>query len=155
MKRGGYDFDPELLIDQKRNIAKMSAFKEFDELEEQLQGKHAEDDGRSLKDMLREKRETTEKLIDGKAPVESIEERQKRLKAQRDLLKQQKAQKRAQELEEFNQKTGNKDDLHKELLEIDKKTKAKKVLQNASPSKDNFYDEALNESDHHEVDKRL
>ena len=45
--------------------------------------------------------------------------------------------------------------MHKELLEIDKKTKAKKVLQNASPSKDNFYDEALNESDHHEVDKRL
>jgi hypothetical protein len=73
----------------------MNALKEFDELEEQLHSKHTDDDGRSLKDVLREKREHTEKLIDGKTPVESIEERQKRLKAQRDLLKQQKAQKRA------------------------------------------------------------
>ena len=45
--------------------------------------------------------------------------------------------------------------MHKELLEMDKKTKAKKSMQNQSPSKDNFFEEAINESDHHEVDKRL
>jgi len=40
MKRGGgFDFDHELLNDQRRNIAKINAFKEFDELEEQLEKK--------------------------------------------------------------------------------------------------------------------
>jgi len=31
-------------------------------------------------------------------------------------------------LEEFNQKTSNKDDLHRELLEMDKKAKIKKAM---------------------------
>jgi hypothetical protein len=37
----------------------------------------------------------------------------------------QKAEKRDKELTEFKQSTTNKDDLHKQLLEIDKKTKIK------------------------------
>jgi len=37
----------------------------------------------------------------------------------------QKADKREKELLEFNQNTTNKDDLHKQLLELDKKTKKK------------------------------
>lgn len=45
----------------------MSAFKEFDDMEEELSKKNHYDDGRSLKDMLREKREITEKAIEGKS----------------------------------------------------------------------------------------
>ena len=46
------------------------------------------DEGKSLKDMLREKRENTEKIIADKpvAQGESVEDRRARLKAQRDLL---------------------------------------------------------------------
>jgi hypothetical protein len=74
------------------------------------------------------------------------------LKAQRDLLKAQKAEKREKELEEFNKKTTNQADLHKELLEMDKKIKPKRI----SPSKTGDFDEeSLNLSDHKEVDKRL
>jgi hypothetical protein len=36
-----------------------------------------------------------------------------------------KNEKREKELGEFNEKTQNKDDLHKELMEMDKKVKAK------------------------------
>jgi hypothetical protein len=39
-----------------------------------------------------------------------------------------KNEKRDKELEEFNAKTQNKQDLHKELMEMDKKVKAKQLL---------------------------
>ncbi len=56
-----------------------------------------------------------------------MEERKKRLQAQRDLLIKQKQEKRERELGEFKEKTqtGNKEDLHSALLEIDRQTKAK------------------------------
>lgn len=54
-----------------------------------------------------------------------MEDRKARLKAQRDLLVKQKQEKREKELGEFNEKTKNKDDLHKELLEMDKILKSK------------------------------
>ena len=57
--------------------------------------------------------------------MESVEERRKRLKEQRDLLLKMKNDKREKELGDFNQKTQNKQDLHKELVEMDKRTKAK------------------------------
>ncbi len=68
-----------------------------------------------------------------------MEERKKRLQAQRDLLIKQKQEKRERELGEFKEKTqtGNKEDLHSALLEIDRQTKAKaaaKKLQNDEPS---------------------
>jgi hypothetical protein len=77
--------------------------------------------------MLQEKRESTEKFLsDNPKPTqESIEERRNRLKAQRDLLVKQKQEKRDKELGEFNEKTKTKDDLHKELLEMDKRLDAK------------------------------
>lgn len=79
--------------------------------------------------MLKEKREATEKVISSKQPTgpvtEGVEERRKRLKEQRDLLLKMKNDKREKELGEFNEKTQNKDDLHKELIEMDKKVKAK------------------------------
>lgn len=64
----------------------------------------------------------------------------------------QKAEKRDKELTEFKQKTSTQDDLHKQLLEIDKKTKLKQSMKQASPLKD-----GLDEEDHSEqpVDKRL
>jgi hypothetical protein len=43
--------------------------KEFDELEEELSKKNNQEevkDGRSLKDLLKEKRENTEKILDGR-----------------------------------------------------------------------------------------
>ena len=68
MKRGGagFDFDTDILTEQKRNLAKMSALQEFDELEDQLNKKGQQEDGRSLKDMLKEKRELTEKALEGR-----------------------------------------------------------------------------------------
>ena len=128
MKRGGhgYDFDNELLNDQRKNIAKMNAMKEFDELEEQLNKKGPQEETKSFSDLLREKRENTEKIIESKNQgAETVEERKKRLQAQRDILMKQKADKREKELAEFKQKTSTQDDLHKQLMEIDKKTKSK------------------------------
>ena len=106
MKRGGngFDFDQGLLNDQKKNIAKMSAMREFDELEEQISKKGSQEETKSFQDLLREKRENTEKILESKnqGPVtESVEERKKRLQAQRDVLMKQKAEKRDKELNEF------------------------------------------------------
>ena len=41
------------------------------------------------------------------------------------MILKMKAEKREKELEEFNQKTQNKQDLHRELMDLDKKVKAK------------------------------
>lgn len=62
----GFEFDQELLKEQQKNIQKMNALKEFDELEEKLSKKDQETDGKSLKDLLKEKRENTEKVIESK-----------------------------------------------------------------------------------------
>ncbi len=81
-----------------------------------------------MSDVLREKREAAERALQqSQSNVESIEERKKRLQAQRDLLVKQKQEKRERELGEFKEKTatGNKEDLHSALLEIDRQTKAK------------------------------
>jgi indole-3-glycerol phosphate synthase len=85
-KRGGngFDFDSDILNDQKKNIAKMNAMKEFDELEESLNKKGSQEETKSFQDLLREKRENTEKIIDSKntgPTTESVEERKKRLQA--------------------------------------------------------------------------
>ncbi len=88
-----------------------------------------------MSDVLREKREAAERALQqSQSNVESIEERKKRLQAQRDLLVKQKQEKRERELGEFKEKTatGNKEDLHSALLEIDKQAKlkaAKKFLE--------------------------
>lgn len=64
---GGFEFDADLLKEQHKNISKMNAMKEFDELEEKLNKKNQpEESGKSLKDLLKEKRETTEKAMEGK-----------------------------------------------------------------------------------------
>jgi hypothetical protein len=67
------------------------------------------------------------------------------LQAQRDLLVKQKQEKRAKELGEFREKTetGNKEDLHRELLEIDKRTQVKQKQKVASSG---WGDDALTSS---------
>lgn len=112
MKRGGgFEFDNDILREQQKNIAKMNAMKEFDMLEEQMNKKNQENEGKSLKDLLKEKREHAEKVIESQKKdqpqVESAEERKKRLQAQRDLLLKQKQEKREKELGEFKEKTSN------------------------------------------------
>ena len=84
-----------------------------------------------------------------------MEERRKRLKEQRDLLLKMKNDKREKELGEFNQKTQNKEDLHRELVELDKKTKAKAQYQNASSYSQMMDGVAEEDHDIPEVDKRL
>ncbi len=102
-------------------------------------GKTAQkEEGKSLKDMMREKRMVTEKAIEGKQPPpgqaqsssvqETIEARKARLRAQRDLMAQLKKDKLEKELKEFNSKTTTKHDLHRELLEMDKNIKKKEVV---------------------------
>lgn len=83
-----------------------------------------------MADVMREKREQTEKsLAEKQSQVESAEERRRRLQANRDMLVKQKQDKREKELAEFQAKTqtGNKDDLHQALLEIDRKAKSKAI----------------------------
>jgi hypothetical protein len=95
-----------------------------------------------MSDVLREKREAAERALQqSQSNVESIDERKKRLQAQRDLLVKQKQEKRERELGEFKEKTatGNKEDLHSALLEIDKQTKAKaakKLMEDPSSAGD-------------------
>ena len=59
---------------------------------------------------------------------ESMEERRLRLRAHRDVLLKMKKDQREKELEDFNHKTTNKQDLHKELKEIDSRVKAKESI---------------------------
>ncbi len=44
----------------------MNAMKEFDELEEQLNKKGQQEETKSFQDLLREKRENTEKMLESK-----------------------------------------------------------------------------------------
>lgn len=151
MKRGGggFDFDNDLLDEQKKQIAKLKSQQVEEEFEDPTI-KKKEEDGKSLKDMLKEKREENEKVIGSKQPQpqgESVEERKKRLFAQRDLILKMKNEKREKELEEFNQKTQNKQDLHKELMDIDKKVKAKQLQKEGSMQVEDEDDESQDSPD--------
>lgn len=111
------------------------AFQEFDEFQEEVK---VPVDERPMAEVLREKRERAEAAAGTKSQVESVEERKARLIAQRDLLVKKKQEKRERELGEFREKTetGNKEDLHRELLEIDKRTQAKAAAKKAN----NFFE---------------
>ena len=91
-----------------------------------------------MADVLKEKREANERAIlqsqSNNNNVESMEERKKRLQAQRDLPVKQKQDKREKELGEFQAKTasGKLDDLHSALLDIDKQAKAKAAAKAAT-----------------------
>ena len=80
-----------------------------------------------MAEILREKREATDKILESTKvnQKESIEERRDRLRAHRDQLLKQKNDQRQNELEDFKTKASNKQDLFRELKEMDSKIKAK------------------------------
>lgn len=96
---------------------KLNDIAELDSKEEQ------KGDDRSMMEVMRAKRQATEKQLEekkGEQPgAETIEERKARLKAQRDLLREMKNKERAQELADFNEKTKTKDNLYEELRKMD------------------------------------
>lgn len=67
-------------------------------------------EGKTMSEVLKEKREETEKILENTKvnQQESMEERKMRLRAHRDMLLKMKKDQRQQELDEFNGKTGNK-----------------------------------------------
>ena len=75
------------------------------------------------------------------------------------MLVKLKQEKREKELGEFNAKTSNQADLHKELIEMDKKVKAKQMFQQQQSSysrvMDNIDEDENPLTDSPEVDKRL
>ena len=80
-----------------------------------------------MSEVLREKREATDKILENTKvnQKESMEERRERLRAHRDQLLKQKNEQRQNELEDFKTKASNKQDLFRELKEMDSKIKPK------------------------------
>ena len=85
-KRGTNNpLDADFFKQQSKN-----AFKDFDDLVEEQPVSQPKDE-RSMQEVLREKREAAEKALQqSQNNVESVEERKKRLQAQRDILVKQK-----------------------------------------------------------------
>ncbi len=90
---------------------------------------------------------------------ESLEDRKRRLRAQRDALLKMKQDQRKQELTDFNEKTKHKQDLHKELMDMDQNMKQRQahaaiasLVINGPSHVDLGEDEMVELS---EVDKRL
>lgn len=75
-----------------------------------------------------------------KGPSEDeVNERKKRLQAIREQQLKKKNEERQKQLGDFNQKIENKNDLHSQLLELDKKTKAKtKIMEVVGEGEDNI-----------------
>lgn len=110
----------------------MQNLEEQDMMAEALakQDKLNQDSGLSMAELMKQKREKTEKLIeenkdDGGPSQNEKEERKARLIAQRDLLRKAKEIKRKEEMEEFKQKTETKADLFNELKKMDDEMKTK------------------------------
>ena len=104
MRKGAFDLDPEYL---KRAQA------DLDRLNPKQEEPKKESDGRSMLEVMREKREKAERENAEKKKElgigeggETVEQRKARLLAQRDLLRKAKQEKREQELKEFNEKMG-------------------------------------------------
>ena len=84
-------------------------------------------EGKSMSEVLKEKREATDRILEQTKQnhQESVEERRQRLRAHRDHLLKQKNDQRQNELEEFKTKAPTKQDLFRELKEMDSKIKPK------------------------------
>ena len=111
-------------VDAEAKKRAQLAMMKLDDIMGMDEKKTEEEDKRSMMEVMRAKREATEKLVEEQKAnsanlPESIEDRQKRLKAQRDLLRKMKDNERAKELEEFNAKTQTKGNLYDELKKID------------------------------------
>ncbi|CDW71873.1 UNKNOWN [Stylonychia lemnae] len=151
LKKGGGAFDPDLLKDQKNQILK--GLNSMDEELALLETRKKNDDfdGKTMAEVLKQKREETEKILENTKinQQESMEDRRLRLRANRDMLLKMKKEQRQQELDDFKGKVSNKQDLHKELKEIDQKIKAKEQIKKIE---ENFDFETMEGS---EQDKRL
>ncbi len=86
-------------------------------------------ENKSMSEVLREKREATDKILENtkQNQQESVEERRQRLRATRDTLLKQKNDQRQNDLEDFKSKVSNKSDLFRELKDMDSKIQPKKI----------------------------
>ena len=106
MRKGAFDLDPEYLKRAQADLDRLNPKQEETKKE----------DGRSMLEVMREKREKAERdnaekkkelgIVEG---GETVEQRKARLLAQRDLLRKAKQEKREAELKEFNEKMGLQD----------------------------------------------
>lgn len=120
---------------------------QFEDLDvEQVEDPNA---GKSLQDMMREKTGANEEFLSKNKPQkESVEERQARLKAQRDKLIKMKQEQRQKDLGDFKQDVA-KDDLHSQLRKLDERTKAKQATSGSA------FSQHLDELEGESPDKRL
>ena len=156
MKKGGA-FDSDILRQQHEAIQKglKSMDEELDSYSSHLP-KADPFEGKSMSEVLREKREATDKILEStkQNQQESVEERRQRLRAHRDTLLRQKNDQRQNDLEDFKSKASNKNDLFRELKEMDSKIQPKKV--GTSKFDQEMFDiESVGDSSTQSVDKRL
>ena len=81
------------------------------------------DESTPIQEVIKEARKATDQILENTKvdQKESIEERRQRLRAHRDQLLKQKNEQRQGELEAFKSKATNKQDLFKELKDMDAK----------------------------------
>ena len=124
-RQGNFEIDADYLKKAQLELNKLDAINDFDEEE----SKTKVEDNRSMQEILRQKRLQTEQALEEQKKnqatnaQETLEERQARLKANRDLLKMHKKKEREDELNEFNSKIRNQGDLYEELKNLDAKKK--------------------------------
>ena len=122
-RQGKFEIDDDYKKRAQLELNKLDAIYDSDE-----EKKTAPEDNRSMQEVLRQKRLQTEQIVDeqnrnrANAP-ETLEERQARLKANRDLLKMHKKKQMEDELTQFNSKIQNQGDLYEELKNLDSKKK--------------------------------
>ena len=119
-------------------------------------------ENKSMSEVLREKREATDKILENtkQNQQESVEERRQRLRATRDTLLKQKNDQRQNDLEDFKSKVSNKSDLFRELKDMDSKIQPKKSSGGSSTAATKFDQQMLEiensaDSSIQSVDKRL
>ena len=107
--------------------------------------------------VLKEKREATDKILENtkQNQQESVEERRQRLRAHRDTLLKQKNDQRQNELEDFKQKVNNKQDLFRELKEMDSKIKPRAAAAGSNKFDQEMLDIESEGSQDQSMDKRL
>ncbi len=87
---GRFEYDSEAMNRANAELAKMNS-----DLNSALPGEEKKEEGQSFQDLMKAKREKTEKFLDSeKNKQETMEERKARLQAQRDLLRKLKEEKR-------------------------------------------------------------
>lgn len=158
MKKGG-GFDNDILRLQHEAIQK--GLKSMDEELDNFTSSQPKADpfeNKSMSEVLREKREATDKILEStkQNQQESVEERRQRLRATRDTLLKQKNDQRQNDLEDFKSKASNKSDLFRELKDMDSKIQPKKTGASTNKFDQQMLEiESSADSSTQSVDKRL